>query len=214
MNIVDNLHAFVWREMMVNNCNSYFINGTKKILIDPGHEQHVDHVRKGLKKLDVSLENIDVVIATHGHPDHVEAVRIFEKPTLITMSEIEYHFNEERYGNYLKIPTVDFFLQEGDLKIGDYQLQILLTPGHSPGSISIYWPENKVLFAGDVVFKNGIGRTDLPGGKGGILRDSIERLAKLDVEYLLTGHGEIVTGKEAVMANFDAVEKTWFSYLQ
>ncbi|MBT8490663.1 MAG: MBL fold metallo-hydrolase [Deltaproteobacteria bacterium] len=214
MNIVDNLHAFVWREMMVNNCNSYFINGTKKILIDPGHERHVDHVRKGLKKLDVSLENIDVVIATHGHPDHVEAVRIFEKPTLITMSEIEYHFNEERYGNYLQIPNVDFFLQEGDLKIGDYQFQILLTPGHSPGSISIYWPEKKVLFAGDVVFKNGIGRTDLPGGKGGILRDSIERLAKLDVEYLLTGHGEIVTGKEAVMANFDAVEKTWFSYLR
>jgi len=214
MNVINNLHAFIWREMMVNNSNSYFINGTKKILIDPGHEQHVDHVRKGLQKLDVSLENIDVVIATHGHPDHVEAVRIFEKPTLIAMSEIEYHFNEERYGNYLQIPNVDFFLEEGELKIGDYQFQVLLTPGHSPGSISIYWPENKVLFAGDVVFKNGIGRTDLPGGKGGILRDSIERLAKLDVEYLLTGHGEIVTGKEAVMANFDAVEKTWFSYLR
>jgi hydroxyacylglutathione hydrolase len=214
MNIIDNVHAFMWREMMVNNCNSYFINGTKKILIDPGHQRHVDHVTKGLKNLDVSLEHIDVVIATHGHPDHVEALRIFEKPTLLTMSEIEYHFNEERYGNYLQIPNVDFFLQEGELKIGDYQFQILLTPGHSPGSISVYWPENKVLFTGDVVFNKGIGRTDLPGGKGGILRDSIERLAKLDVEYLLPGHGEIVTGKDAVMANFDAVEKTWFSYLR
>jgi hydroxyacylglutathione hydrolase len=214
MNIVDNLHAFIWREMMVNNCNAYFINGKKKILIDPGHQRHIDHVRRGLMKQGASLEHLDVVIATHGHPDHVEAIRIFKKPTIITMSEIEYRFNEERYGNYLQIPSVDFLLQEGDLNIGDLRFQILLTPGHSPGSISVYWPEYKVLFTGDVIFKNGIGRTDLPGGKGGVLRDSIERLAKLDVEYLLPGHGEIISGRDAVMANFDAVEKTWFSFLR
>jgi glyoxylase-like metal-dependent hydrolase (beta-lactamase superfamily II) len=91
--------------------------------------------------------------------------------------------------------------------------QVIQTPGHSPGSICLYWSDRKVLFTGDVVFDQGIGRTDLPGGNGRALKESIKSISRLDVEYLLPGHGEIVSGREAVKANFTDIERMWFPYL-
>jgi len=92
-------------------------------------------------------------------------------------------------------------------------MNIIHTPGHSPGSISIYWPTQKALITGDLIFKNGIGRTDLPGGNGAVLKESIKLLQKLDVKYLLPGHGEIITDTGEVQKNFDDVERAWFDYI-
>lgn len=89
----------------------------------------------------------------------------------------------------------DFFLQEGWLQAGGETLQVLSTPGHSPGSVCLYWPERQALFSGDVVFSGGIGRTDLPMGNPKLLKESIQRIAELDVEHLLPGHGEIIHGR-------------------
>ena len=108
---------------------------------------------------------------------------------------------------------VDFFLKEGDLKVGSKTLQVLHTPGHSPGSISLYWPEKKALFTGDVVFAMGVGRTDFAGGDGGLLRDSIERLAALDAEWLLSGHGEVIRGKTNIRRNYDYIRANFYNYL-
>jgi glyoxylase-like metal-dependent hydrolase (beta-lactamase superfamily II) len=104
-------------------------------------------------------------------------------------------------------------LREGDLKIGDLDFEVIHTPGHSPGSVCIYWPERKTLFTGDVVFNQGIGRTDLPGGNGQKLKESIMKISRLEVDYVLTGHGDIVEGKEAVKNNFKAIEDLWFAYI-
>jgi glyoxylase-like metal-dependent hydrolase (beta-lactamase superfamily II) len=68
-------------------------------------------------------------------------------------------------------------------------LSIFHTPGHSPGSATLYWPAQKALFTGDLIFKEGFGRTDLPGGDSATLKESIKRMAELDVELLLSGHG-------------------------
>ena len=114
---------------------------------------------------------------------------------------------------YLDAFAPDFFLKEGALDVNGTQLSIINTPGHSPGSITLYGPENKTLFTGDLIFREGVGRTDLPGGDGNQLKASIQRLTGLDVEYLLPGHGEIVSGKEAVKSNFDSVVEYWFSYI-
>ncbi len=92
-------------------------------------------------------------------------------------------------------------------------MQVIHTPGHSPGSVSLYWHEKKALFTGDVVFKQGVGRTDLPGGNGEILKESIKRLSHLDVEEMLPGHGEIVSGGELVKTNFQEIERLWFADL-
>jgi hypothetical protein len=66
---------------------------------------------------------------------------------------------------------------------------------------------------GDLIFKDGLGRTDLPGGDGGQLKDSIRRMGQLDSRWLLSGHGDVVSGSQAVNTNFTQVEKTWFSYV-
>jgi hydroxyacylglutathione hydrolase len=84
---------------------------------------------------------------------------------------------------------------------------VLLTPGHSPGSVSIYWPRLKVLIAGDVVFSQGVGRTDLPGGDAKLLKASIDRLSKLPVDLLIPGHGTAIQGTERVRRNFEFIKR-------
>jgi len=219
MELLDNLHVFPWNSMTANNCNTYFIDKEKRILIDPGHYHLFDHVRDELDRLSLSPEDMDMVIITHGHPDHMEGVRIFQDTNaVVAVSSREKEFIQTvapHYGAALGIPDFEpgILLQEGDLKVGDLDLEVIHTPGHSPGSICLYWSDQKVLFTGDVVFNQGIGRTDLPGGNGEELKESIRRVSRLDVEYLLTGHGDIVTGREAVKENFKTIEAYWFSYL-
>jgi glyoxylase-like metal-dependent hydrolase (beta-lactamase superfamily II) len=119
------------------------------------------------------------------------------------------------YGTAMGIAEFEpqILLREGALRVGDMKFQIIHAPGHSPGSICLYWPQEKALFTGDVIFYQGIGRTDLPGGDGQALKESIRRLSKLDVEHLLSGHGEIVSGAARVKRNFSEVERVWFQYI-
>jgi len=92
-------------------------------------------------------------------------------------------------------------------------MQMFRTPGHSLGSVSLFWPGEKALFTGDVLFRDGLGRTDLPGGNGESLKKSIMGLSSLDAEWLLPGHGDIVSGAAQVKANFKRVEEVWFAYI-
>jgi hydroxyacylglutathione hydrolase len=213
MKVIEDLYAFIWKDISQNNCNSFLIEGSKKILIDPGYRHLFAHVERGLAGMSMSPDEIDVVIATHGHPDHLEAASRFPKQALFSMNRDEYLFIREMAGKNLTVPEPAFFLREGEATTGNHTFQIIPSPGHSPGSIAIYWPERRVLFSGDVVFNQGIGRTDLPGGNGGLLKKSIERLSKLDVEYLMPGHGEALEGRDAVRDNFRMIEKYWFGYL-
>ena len=213
MKILDGLYGFIWQSASENNCNSFLIDGAKKILVDPGHRHLFQHVKRGLAQIEMTPEQIDVVLVTHGHPDHLEMVGSFGPETLWAMSRIDYEFVMKYIGSHMKLPDPTFFLQEGELTIGDKTFQVILTPGHSPGSICLYWPEKKVLFTGDVVFSQSIGRTDLPGGSGKQLKESISRLAELDVEVLCPGHGDVVAGRENVKKNFKLIRDFWFNQL-
>ena len=77
MKISEELHAFVWQDPTTNNSNTYFINGSKKILIDPGHDHLFGNVKDLLSKLSIPLQDIDLILLTHGHPDHAEGIRAF-----------------------------------------------------------------------------------------------------------------------------------------
>lgn len=213
MKIIDGLHGFIWQSPSENNCNSFLIEGSKRILIDPGHRHLFQHVRRSLEQIGITPEQIDAVLVTHGHPDHLETVGSFGPSTRWAMSRIDYEFVMKYLGSRTDFPQPAFFLQEGDLAIGDRAFQVILTPGHSPGSICLYWPEKKALFTGDVIFSQSIGRTDLPGGSGRQLKESISRLAELDVEVLCPGHGDVVVGRENVKKNFKMVKDFWFNYL-
>jgi glyoxylase-like metal-dependent hydrolase (beta-lactamase superfamily II) len=221
MKIINNLHAFIWQSMTSNNCNAFLIDGPKRVLIDPGHRNLFEHVRRGLQQLDLTTRDIDAVICTHGHPDHLEAIPLFkEGRTLFTLHEIEWQWMHSigksmvaSYGIDLDAIQPDFFLREGDLSLDSLDLEIIHTPGHSPGSLCIYWHSQKALFTGDLVFREGIGRTDLPGGDGTRLKESIKRLMDLDVEWLLPGHGDIIKGAVQVQKNFKDIESFWFAYI-
>jgi glyoxylase-like metal-dependent hydrolase (beta-lactamase superfamily II) len=222
MELTPNLHAFLWTAPNANNCNTYLIRSSQKtILIDPGHAPYFDHVRQGLAVLNLSIEDVDLVIGTHAHPDHIEAVRLLARPpALFALSATEWRLAREA-APMLKSAldfdpeglAPDFFLAEGDLKVGDIALEVFHTPGHAPGGITLYWPQEKALFSGDLIFKGGLGRTDLPGGDGRALKASIRRMAEIDALWLLSGHGDVVRGAEAVQENFKGVERTWFDYI-
>ena len=219
MKISEDLHAFVWQDPASNNSNTYFINGSKKILIDPGHYHLFGNVKDHLSKLSITPQDIDLVILTHGHPDHVEAVRAFsDSRALIALHEAELDFVKRLAPHYgAAMGVTDFepqiLLREGNFRAGNMAFQIIHAPGHSPGSICIYWPQEKTLITGDVIFYQGIGRTDLPGGNGQTLKESIKTLSGLDVEHLLPGHGEVVSGAALVKRNFSEVERVWFQYI-
>jgi hydroxyacylglutathione hydrolase len=221
MKLTDNLHAFLWQSMTTNNCNAYLIDGPSRVLIDPGHRAQFDHVQQGLEQLELSVNDIDLVICTHAHPDHLEAVPLFkDTPTLFTLHETEWQWAvtigkqmSAAYGIDIDDFRPDFFLKEGTLALDGLELDIIHTPGHSPGSVTLYWPLQKALFTGDLIFKEGLGRTDLPGGDGSKLKESINGLTDLDVEWLLSGHGDVISGAEKVKKNFADVESFYFGYI-
>ncbi len=220
MQIIDNIHGFFWESPTANNCNTYLINGPTPIIIDPGHLQLFDHVRQKLGALKLELTDIGLVLCTHAHPDHVEAVQLFKQagiPFAIHQNEwrmIEGMKNQiAAMGVDLDAMAPDFFLREGDLAVEGVDLKVFHTPGHSPGSSCFYLPDCKALFSGDLVFKDGLGRTDLPGGSGEQLKKSILRMAALDTEWILPGHGDYLQGKREIQRNFSALEQVYFSYV-
>jgi hydroxyacylglutathione hydrolase len=219
MKVAENLFAFLWQDTRSNNANAFLIRGAKNILIDPGHFHLFGYVRERLAELSLTAEDVDLVVLTHAHPDHMEGIQAFSgSSALITLHPAELQFIEEmarQFGARTGIADFQpsFLLQEGELKVDDMIFQVLHTPGHSPGSICLYWAEKKALFSGDVIFQQGLGRTDLPGGNGDHLKKSIRMLSQLDVDFLLPGHGDIVSGKENVRRNFADVESMWFGYI-
>ncbi len=217
--LVSNLYSYVWQGND-NNCNSYvFANAlnNRHVVIDPGHTTTPSYREPGLGRLFKEMEKdgieakaIGLVILTHAHPDHCEATNVIREQNnaLVALHEADEQLYRTLGGK------VDIYLEEGELKLGNQsqtRLNIYHSPGHSPGHITIYWPQEKVLIAGDVIFYHSTGRVDLPGGDARLLKQSIERLSRLEIEYLVCGHPYghpgIITGKEAVQQNFDFVKR-------
>jgi hydroxyacylglutathione hydrolase len=147
--------------------------------------------------------NIKHIINTHGHIDHIlgnkYAKELFNVPIHMHKDDDFLLENAVKQGEMMGIPIdaqphVDEYLTEDSIiKIGDTEFRFIHTPGHSPGSVCAIDDKNKIVFCGDVVFKNSIGRTDLAGGDMDTLISSIKN--KLFVESgdeyeLLPGHME------------------------
>ena len=164
---------------LLTNCYLVISKG-ELIIIDPGGE--ADKILREIKKIKAKPKYI---INTHFHPDHTsENLRIKEE----TGAEILIHEKEK---DFIDFKADRFLNEEDEIKIGDSVFKIIHTPGHTPGGICLLG-EN-IVFTGDTLFKDGYGRTDLPGGSLEDLKESLRKLSKLLKPNMIVypGHGEI-----------------------
>ena len=197
--------------------NTYIIwDKTKEcIIIDPGCYNHNE--RKEL--IDFILNNQltpKKLINTHCHIDHILGNKFvsdyFKLDLYAHKNELDIlNMSKETanaYGliDYQASPEINCLINEGDIiSFGEVSLDILFTPGHSPGHISLLNREEKIIISGDVIFQGSIGRTDLPGGDFNILIKSIkEKILTLNDETTIySGHGpNTKIGKEKISNPF------------
>ena len=154
-----------------------------------------------------------MLVNTHCHLDHVFGNKFMAEQFKLTL---QIHENEKQVlafapasGLMYSMPFDNYIgelllLNEGDLlTLGEDVLQVLLVPGHSPGSLAFYCAKNKFVISGDALFKNSIGRTDLPGGNHEQLIKSIkEKLLTLPEDTLVySGHGPVTKIGEEQLNN-------------
>jgi glyoxylase-like metal-dependent hydrolase (beta-lactamase superfamily II) len=156
---------------------------------------------------------LDLLILTHCHYDHIAAVLEIVAATgaKVAMHEDDLScLKSDRisasamFGRKSPAFQVDIVLHGGDVvDLGDAILQVIHTPGHTPGSICLYDEASRTIFTGDTVFEGGsFGRTDI-GGNSEHMISSLERLTKYDVATMYPGHGNPVTSgaKESLRAS-------------
>ncbi|NMB00191.1 MAG: MBL fold metallo-hydrolase [Firmicutes bacterium] len=180
-------------------------NEGEAVIVDPGGVSNdlLDFLAK---------ENLKVVavINTHGHADHISgnAWIMEETKAPLAIHQLDASFLNDpglHLGPKIRqevVPVeVSRLLGDGDLiKVGQFSLEVLHTPGHTPGGISLYTPG--ILLSGDTLFKSSVGRWDFPGSDEGALRESLRRLAKLPPEtQVYPGHGPSTTIGEELKSN-------------
>ncbi len=170
-------------------------------VIDPGDEPA--EILALARDMGVQITRI---LASHAHLDHIMAVRAIVEataaPFLLHGADSELAaamplYARQWIGSDVPPPPAPAAaLSHGDdLEVAGISLRVLHTPGHTPGSVSLYAPEAGVLFSGDTLFRGSIGRTDLPGGSfGDIVRSIVDRLLSLPGETrVLPGHMQETT---------------------
>ncbi|MCP4359015.1 MAG: MBL fold metallo-hydrolase [Chloroflexi bacterium] len=145
------------------------------------------------------------ILITHSHFDHVGGLAQLkeEVPVPIYMHSEDVPMLQQSpmsaafFGMTIPTPPPpDNLINEGDvIEVGRLKLDVLFTPGHAPGHVSYYLADHNVIFSGDVLFQQSIGRTDLPGCDHALLMESIrEKLLTLpDETHVLSGHGPATT---------------------
>lgn len=175
------------------------------VIIDPG-----DNASTIVNKLaELGLTPI-FIINTHAHPDHIGAAaelqRRFDLPFALHTDELVTYNSAIPTAQFLglmnlELPQITSYLHDGQiLEINSHHLQVLHTPGHTPGSVSFL--TGKHLFSGDTLFKNSVGRTDLPNGSFTALKQSLVRLKRLPTDLQVhPGHGEPTTLADEIVNN-------------
>jgi glyoxylase-like metal-dependent hydrolase (beta-lactamase superfamily II) len=201
--------------MFQENCYLYACPRTREaVIIDPGDEP--ERILDAIQELRLIPRYI---LNTHGHIDHVGAIdavsEVYPVPLAIHPADV-YMYTDERMAKQFRRPsplvkrTPDFFLEEGHrITIGTLTLEVIHTPGHSPGSVSLI-SRPFCVFSGDTLFHRSIGRTDLAGGSFEQISTSIrEKLYTLEDDLVVfPGHGEQTTIEEEKHENpFVTVEE-------
>ena len=167
------------------------------MVIDPGDD--IEDIVSILKRHDLTVK---MIVITHAHIDHIGGAHklraLTGAPVCMNSADsfLADHLNMQ--ASWLGVPTpenpgIDTPAREGDiLRVGGIEAHVLHTPGHTPGSISLYLPAEHKVIAGDTLFQGSIGRTDLPGGDSDMIARSIRgKLYTLPEETIVfPGHGQ------------------------
>jgi hydroxyacylglutathione hydrolase len=183
--------------------NTYLVRhdeADRAILVDPGDE--AERLLEVINELGVEL---DAILLTHTHFDHVGAVAPIarETGTEVWVPEIEKGVLADIM-SYVPWPgfgpyeswDAEHTVQGGEkLDLAGFELEVLFTPGHSPGHVTYSIPDEQVVLSGDVLFQGSVGRTDLPGGDWATLLESIRSLVDSLPEEttVLPGHMGVTT---------------------
>ena len=169
--------------------NCYLLwEGDKAVVIDPGYEP--DTILRAAETLGMDLS---AILLTHGHFDHVGAVK---ELVAETGCEVYIHAAEAALPPMMTAGELYFTrtYAEGDTitPVPGMELTVLHTPGHTPGSVCLLWGDQ--MFSGDTLFAGSCGRVDFPGGNPQEMLRSLRRLASLEADYRVhPGHGESTT---------------------
>ena len=181
------------------NCYIVF-KGKEALIIDPGSEPEA--IVHAIDQLELKPQ---AILLTHAHFDHIGALDEIRKRYQI---EVYIHEDEKDWlqdaglnrsrlftGEDIVTFPAEHHLLEGKMNVGSFSLEVLHTPGHSPGSVSFVFHEDEKVISGDALFFQGIGRTDLPGGDRDVLENSIKNnLYQLPDTYTVyPGHGPNTT---------------------
>lgn len=179
--------------------NTYLIIGKKNILIDPGTPNTFNLLKDEIKSI---AKDIDYIINTHCHYDHAGSDYLYEEyfnaPVIIHDSEVEDLKNNTNttvsalFNRELTPPKEIIPISEILEELKKYDMEVVETPGHTKGSISLIYKDN--LITGDTLFAYGVGRWDFPTGSLIDLRSSVSKLERIAYERniinILPGHGE------------------------
>lgn len=183
--------------MVGTNCYFAVNEVTKEcLIIDPG-----DNANMLADRITDGGYTPVAVLLTHGHFDHimgVEGLRTrFGIPVYVHEDDVEMLERPELNAGAMIGASVsikaDQTVKDGDLlNLAGMEIHVLHTPGHTPGGVCYYFPKEEVLFSGDTLFCESVGRTDLPGGSmSALIRSIREKVFKLpDLTIVYTGHGE------------------------
>jgi hydroxyacylglutathione hydrolase len=170
------------------------------IVIDPGDD--IENVLQAVRKHGLTIKQI---VITHAHIDHVGGAMKLRAatgaPILLNKSDHALLKMIDLQAAWIGIRSpgpveIDQSIEDQDvIKVGNLQASVLHTPGHTQGSVCLYFPAEKKLIAGDTLFQGSIGRTDLPGGNFEQIIDSLHSrlLALPDETIVIPGHGELTT---------------------
>ncbi|MBI1730576.1 MBL fold metallo-hydrolase [Candidatus Acetothermia bacterium] len=166
------------------------------VIIDPGEPspEILERVA-GLKVLDI--------INTHAHPDHIHGNAFLKERLKVPVVLPDLDREIYKYVAGVEPAPDDWLVGESDvIAFGDAKLEVLRTPGHSPGHVILIERMERVIFTGDLIFMGSIGRTDIPGGSDIEMRKSLERVVKLEGDWrLYPGHGPETTLSEERWTN-------------